>query len=130
MANINPSFSPVKRADHFRAQIHKLEELGQSRADAKAWERYDSETEKLLAQTFGATHRYVESYKYATLAEAEALVNLPEGGQEAPNQDLPQKAIQQRRQLLHAILTELEELEKAEEEALTGEDHEDPPSLT
>ena len=130
MANINPSFSPVKRADHFRARIHQLEELGQSQADTKAWDLYDSETEKLLVQTFGPGHRYVESYKYAMLAEAEALVNMPEAGQEAPNQDLPQKAIQQRRQLLHAIVGELENLEKVEEEALTGEDHEDPPSLT
>jgi len=130
MANINPSFSPVKRADHFRARIHKLEELGHSKADAKAWEMYDSETEKLLAQTFGAAHGYVESYRYAMLAEAEALVNMPEAAQEAPDQDLPQKAIQQRRQLLQAIVAELENVEKIEEEALTGEDHEDPPSLT
>ena len=130
MANIYPSFLPVKRADHFRTRIHKLEELGHSHADAKAWEKYDSEMEKLMAQTFGATHRYVASYKYATLGEAEALVNMPEEGQETPNQDFPQKAIQQRRQLLHAIVAELENLEKVEEEALTGEDHEDPPSLT
>lgn len=130
MANLNPSFSPEKRSDHFRARIQKLEELGHSQADAKAWEKYDSETEKLLAQTFGATHSYMESYKYATLGEAEALVNMPESAQEALSQDLPQKAIQQRRQLLHAIVTELENLEKVEEEALAGEDHEDPPSMT
>ena len=129
MAHINPSFEPVKRADHFRARIHKLEELGHSQADTKRWEIYDSEMEKLLAQTFGPAHRYVEAYKYAMLGEAEALVNMPEAGQEASNQDLPQKAIQQRRQLLHAIVVELENVEKIEEEALTGEDHEDPPSL-
>ena len=56
MANINPSSPPVKRLEHIRAQIHKLEELGPSQADAKAWERYDAETEKLLVQTFGPTH--------------------------------------------------------------------------
>ena len=130
MANINPTFSPENRSDHFRAQVHKLEELGRAGADQKAWERYDEETEKLLEQTFGASHRYMESYKYATLGEAEALVNLPESAQEPLSQDIPQKAIQQRRQLLQAILSELEELEKVEEEALTGEDHEDPPLLT
>jgi hypothetical protein len=130
MANINASYSPVKRSDHIRAQIQKLEELGHLCVDAKAWEQFDSETEELLAQTFGATHLYLESYQYASLGEAEALVNMPEGGQEPPSQDLPQKAFQQRRQLLHVILAELEKLEKIEEEALTGEDHEDPPSLT
>ncbi len=113
MANSNPPSSPVKRLEHVRAQIHKLEELGPSQADAKAWEKYDAETEKLLAQIFGTAHPYLEAYEYAKLGEAEALVNMPEAGQEAPNQDLPQKAIQQRRQLLHAILAELENSEKA-----------------
>ena len=129
MANINMSYSPVKRSDHIRTQIQKIEELGHLCSDAKVWEQFDSETEELLTHIFGATHAYLETYKYATLGEAEALVNMPEGGQENPSQDLPQKAFQQRRQLLHVMLAELEELEKVEEKALTGEDHEDPPSL-
>jgi hypothetical protein len=127
MPNTNASFSPENRSDHFREQLQKLEELGHAHADDTAWERYDAETEKLLIQTYGDSHRYVESYKYATLGEAEALVNLPESAQEPLSQDLPQKAIQQRRQLLHAVLAELENLEQVEEEALMGEDHEDPP---
>ena len=130
MANINASFSPVKRSNHIRGQIQKLEELGHACPDGKVWEKFDSETEEILAQTFGSTHSYLEAYKYASLGEAEALVNMPEGGQEPPNQDIPQKAFQQRRQLLHVILAELEQLEKVEEKALAGEDHEDPPSLT
>jgi hypothetical protein len=130
MANINASYSPAKRSDHIRVQIQKIEEVGHACRDGKAWEQFDSETEELLTQIFGATHSYLETYKYASLGEAEVLVNMPEGGQEAPSQDIPQKAFQQRRQLLHVILAELEELEKVEEEALTGEDHEDPPSLT
>lgn len=112
MPKVNPTFSPENRSDHFRAQIHKLEELGHAGTDQKAWEQYDDETEQLLKQTFGTSHRYMESYKYATLGEAEALVNLPESAQESLSQDIPQKAIQQRRQLLQAILSELEELEK------------------
>ena len=130
MANINASYSPVKRSDHIRTQIQKIEKLGHSCGDAKAWSQFDSETEELLSEIFGATHAYLETYQYAALGEAEAMVNMPEGGQENASQDLPQKAFQQRRQLLHVILAELEELEKVEEEALTGEDHEDPPSLT
>jgi hypothetical protein len=72
------------------------------------WMEFDEETEKLLRQTFGDTHEYVEAYAMATLAEAEALVNMPESAQEPTSQDLPQKAFQQRRQLLHAVLAELE----------------------
>ena len=112
MANINVTFSPEQRADHIRSQIQKLEELGHGCIDEKSWAKFDSETEQILSKIFGPTHSYLESYKYASLAEAEALVNLPEGGQEDPNQDLPQKAFQQRRQLLHVILADLESLEK------------------
>ena len=130
MANVNASYSPVKRSDHIRTQIQKLEKLGHACRDGKAWEQFDYETEELLIRIFGATHSCLESYKYATLGEAEALVNMPEGAQEPPSQDIPQKAFQQRRQLLHGILSDLEKLDKVEEEALTGEDHEDPPSLT
>jgi hypothetical protein len=72
----------------------------------------------------------MEAYEYATLAEAEAVVNIPESAQEPLSQDLPQKAIQQRRQVLQGVVNELEAMEKKEEEALTGEDHEDPPGLT
>ena len=130
MADMKASYSPENRADLIRARIQKLEELGHACRDEKAWNTFDFETEEFLGQIFGAVHPYLESYKYASLAEAEALVNMPEGGQEDPNQDLPQKAFQQRRQLLHVILADLEKMEKVEEEALTGEDHEDPPSLT
>jgi hypothetical protein len=71
----------------------------------------------------------VELYVYACMAEAEAIVNMPESAQESLSRNLPQKAIQQRRQVLNAVLAELEELEAEETEALTGEDHEDPPGL-
>lgn len=118
MADNYRSYSPVKRSDHIRAQIQKIEELGHACGDAKAWGQFDAEAEELLIETFGAAHPYVETYKYTALGEAEAMVNMPEGGQENPSQDLPQKAFQQRRQLLHVILAELEKLEKVEEDAL------------
>jgi len=114
MADIHASNSPGKRADFIRARIQKLEELGHACRDEKAWNKFDTETEQFLLETFGAEHSYLESYKYAALGEAEALVNMPEGGQEPPSPDIPQKAFQQRRQLLHVILAEFEKLENAE----------------
>ena len=66
-------------------------------------------------------------YKYASVGEAEAIVNLPESAQEPMAKDIPKTAIQQRRQVLLGILTEMEGLEDKEEEVLAGEDHEDPP---
>ncbi len=113
MSNTNASFSPLQHLDQFRAQLEKLEKLGHAQVGATHdWMEFDGETEELLRQTFGATHEYVETYALARMAEAEALVNMPESAQESLSQDLPQKAFQQRRQLLHAVMSELEGLEK------------------
>ena len=54
-------------------------------------------------------------------------MNLPESAQEPQTRDIPKKGLQQRRQLLQSILTELQELEAQEADVLTGEDREDPP---
>jgi hypothetical protein len=56
-------------------------------------------------------------------------VNLPESAQKPIAKDLPKTALQQRRQVLLGILTEVEELEAKEATVLTGEDREDPPSV-
>jgi hypothetical protein len=128
MPNINASFSPLQWSDQCRAQRDKLETLSHAQARPAAWAAFDRETEQLLRQIYGEAHQYVESYAYACMAEAEAIVNMPESAQESLSQDLLQKAIQQRRQLLTAVLADLETLEAEETEALTGEDHEDPPS--
>lgn len=129
MSNTNASFSPLQHSDFFRAQLEKLERIGHAQVGANDWMKFDDETEQLLQQAFGDTHQYVEAYTLASMGEAEALVNMPESAQESLSQDLPQMAFQQRRQLLHAVLSDLEELEGEEEEALAGEDHEDPPGL-
>ncbi len=129
MPNTNASFSPRMRSDELKAQIEKLESLEHRTPVFPAFDAFDVETEALLARHYGPSHRYVEAYKYATLGEAEALVNLPESAQEATAKDRPKIAIQQRRQALLAILTEMQELEAKEARALTGEDREDPPCV-
>jgi hypothetical protein len=129
MPHTNASFSPMSRAEQLQAQIDKLEALGHQPIDAHALAEFDAETEQLLSSTFGVTTR-TETYKYATLAEAETMVNLPEEAQEPLTQDLPKKALQQRRQVLEGCLSEVQEAESKETEVLTGEDHEDPPGMS
>ena len=65
----------------------------------------------------------------ATVAETEALVNLPESAQEPLAKDLPKTAVQQRRQVLVGILAEMQGMEAQEVAMLTGEDREDPPQV-
>ena len=129
MPNTNASFSPQMRSDELKTQIDKLEALDHRAPVQPTLETFDAETEALLGRFYGKDHRYVEAYQYARLAEAEAVVNLPESAQEPTAQDLPKTALQQRRQLLLSILTEMQDLETKEVAALTGEDHEDPPSI-
>jgi hypothetical protein len=129
MPNTNSSFSPESRTDKIQAQIDKLETFGHQQIDTRALAQFDAETEQLLSNTFGPESNRTETYKYATLAEAETMVNMPEEAQESPAQDLPKKALQQRRQVLEGCLSELRDAESKEAEVLTGEDHEDPPMM-
>ena len=129
MPNTNASFSPKMRSDALKQQIGKLEQLDHRSPVLPTLEGFDAETEALLARLYGTSHKYVETYKYATVAEAEALVNLPESAQEPLAKDLPKTAVQQRRQVLLGILTEMQDMEAREMSMLTGEDHEDPPQV-
>jgi hypothetical protein len=129
MPNTNASFSPKMRSDELREQIGKLEQLDHRAPVLPTLEGFDAETEALLGRLYGMSHKYVEAYKYATVAEAEALVNLPESAQEPLAKDLPKTAVQQRRQVLLGILTEMQDMEAKEVSMLTGEDREDPPNI-
>lgn len=130
MTQTNGSFQPELRSDALKAQIEKLEQLDHRAPVNPELERFDAETEDLLATLYGATHQYLEAYKYASLSEAEALVNLPESAQEPMAQDRPKTGIQQRRQVLLGIVADMQEAEVREAEVLTGEDREDPPGYS
>src|SRR5574339_660138 len=82
MPNTNASFSPRMRSAELKQQIVKLEQLDHRTPVLPSLETFDAETEALLGRLYGAAHKYLEAYKYATVAEAEALVNLPESAQE------------------------------------------------
>lgn len=127
MTEVNSMYHAQSRSDALISQIDKLESLAHHTVVDPAFDQFDADTEDILTTIYGNNHQYVESYKYATVAEAEALVNLPESAQEPQSRDMPKKGLQQRRQVLQGILTELQALEMQEADALTGEDREDPP---
>jgi hypothetical protein len=127
MVEVNSMYHAQSRSDDLKAQIDKLEGLAHHTAVNPTFDSFDAETEDILIKIYGANHKYVESYKYATVGEAEAMVNLPESAQEAEARDIPKKGLQQRRQVLQSILSDLQALETQEAELLTGEDREDPP---
>jgi hypothetical protein len=117
------------RSDELKEQIGKLEQLDHRAPVLPTLEGFDADTEALLGRLYGDGHKYVEAYKYATVGESEALVNLPESAQEPLAKDLPKTAVQQRRQVLLGILSEMQDMEAKEVSMLTGEDREDPPQV-
>ena len=127
MTEVNSMYHAQSRSDSLKAQVHKLEGLAHHTVVNPTFDQFDADTEDLLIKIYGVNHQYVESYKYATVGEAEALVNLPESAQEPMTLDIPKKGLQQRRQVLQSILTDLQTLEAQETDLLTGEDREDPP---
>jgi hypothetical protein len=127
MTEVNSMYRSQSRSDDLKAQIDKLEGLAHHTVVNPTFDQFDADTEEILMKIYGANHKYVESYKYATVGEAEALVNLPESAQEPLTRDTPKKGLQQRRQVLQSILTDLQALETEEAKLLTGEDREDPP---
>jgi hypothetical protein len=114
------------RSDELKNQICKLEKLDHRVPVLPTLDSFDAETEALLGRLYGEGHKYLETYKYATVAETEALVNLPESAQEPLAKDLPKTAVQQRRQVLLGILTEMQDMEAKEVSMLAGEDREGP----
>jgi hypothetical protein len=129
-APTNSSFMHDSRSDKLKAQIEKLEGLGHRTPVTPTLDAFDEETEALLGKLYGETHPYLEAYKYASLGEAEALVNLPESAQEQLAEDRPKTGIQQRRQVLLGMVTEMQDLEAQEAKMLVGEDREDPPGYS
>ncbi|CUS39802.1 hypothetical protein [Candidatus Nitrospira nitrificans] len=124
----------TSRTHRLEALVQQLEDLSQSQEGAlhepnEALAAFDGEVEQLLTKLYGAEHERLQSYKYATLGEAEAMVNLPESAQLPTESDDFKKSLQQRRQVLQGCISELQEAETVEVEALTGEDREDPPAL-
>jgi hypothetical protein len=130
MVQVNSLYHAQSRSDVIQGQLDKLEGLAHHTRVNPTFEGFDAETEDILTNIYGANHPFIESYKYATLGEAEAMVNLPESAQEPQTRDIPKMGLQERRQVLRGILTDLKELETQESSALEGEDREDPPGLS
>lgn len=127
MPNTNASFAPFTRGEALKGQMEMLDSLGQQDLNERELESFDSQTKAVLTRLYGQDHQYLGVYEYATLGEAEALVNLPESAQEPQSRDQPKKSLQQRRQALLGMLVEMQTLEAQEAKVLEGEDREDPP---
>lgn len=129
MPNTNASFAPFTRSDALKKQLDILSSMERQDLSEQEVESFDTGTQAVLARLYGEAHQYLELYNYATLGEAEALINLPESAQEPQSRDREKTSLQQRRQALLGMLMEMQALEAQETNVLAGEDREDPPSV-
>lgn len=127
MPNTNASFAPMSRTYRLEQQIQKLDGFMHEGPESKELRAFDTETELLLLNLNCQDGKWLETYKYATLGEAESMVNMPESAQQAGARDRFKKSLQQRRQVLLGCVGYLVEAEALENKALRGEDREDPP---
>ena len=83
MVEVNSPYNAESRSDNIKARIGMLERLAHHTVVNPTFDVFDAETEEVLIKIYGASHKYIESYKYATVGEAEAIVNLPDSAGEA-----------------------------------------------
>ncbi len=102
-----PSVSP-QLPKAIAGQIRRLEALRHGQADSEGLDEFDAESEQLIRRAFGDATDHLEAYELAMVGEAETIVNMPQGAQEDAVQDVPLKAIEQRRQVLEGCLAELD----------------------
>jgi hypothetical protein len=127
----NASFNEESRSDWIDVQMSKLDQLVHIPGDLRPQlDAFDRETERLIARLYGEVDKRLEVYKYAIMGEAERMVNLPQPAQEEAAVNFGKKGIQQRRQILLGMRSEMDEAEAKECDALMGEDHEDPPMMS
>ena len=89
-------------------QIRRLEILRHGQGDSDELDEFDAESELLIRRAFGDATDHLEAYELAMVGEAESIVNMPQAAQEEAAQDVPLKAIEQRRQVLEGCLAELD----------------------
>ena len=97
MPNTNAAFSALSRTQRHERQVHKLQTLsheGTLDETSDTLATFDAESEQLLIDLYGPDDARLEGNKYATLGEAEAIVNLPESAQLPPDRDDFKKSLQ------------------------------------
>lgn len=94
--------------ERLREQVARFQPFLSRRKATGSLEEFDQAAERLLSRIFGASSEMLETYTYAKLGEAAALVNLPEEAQESGARDVDRESLQQRRCVLESAISELE----------------------
>ena len=92
----------------FRDLLARFQPILARRKPTASLDEFDAEAEGLIGEVFGETSELRETYEYAAMGEAAALLNMQEEAQEGGAQDTYRESLQQRKQALESCVVALQ----------------------
>lgn len=92
----------------FRDLLARFQPILARRKPTASLDEFDAEAEALIGEVFGETSELRETYEYAAMGEAAALLNMQEEAQEGGAQDTYRESLQQRKQALESCVVALQ----------------------
>jgi CBS domain-containing protein len=122
-ASKKPRLSLDRSIERMRKQLADLALFLKKAATRRTLEEFDAESERLIAESLGATSGLLDAYQYAQLGEASGLVNLTEEAPESIGLDSERQSLLQRTRVLESCVAELEARRAAEPKKLDSQKH-------
>ena len=94
--------------ERFRQLLTSFQPFLSRKKNAISLDEFDAEAEALIGEIFGRTSESLETYEYAKMGEAAALLNMQEEAQEGGAKDVYRESLQQRKQTLDGCIVALQ----------------------
>ena len=94
--------------ERFRQLLLGFQPFLSRRKPMASLDEFDAEAEALIGEIFGRTSEWLETYEYAKMGEAAALLNMQEEAQEGGAKDVYRESLQQRKQALDGCVVALQ----------------------
>ena len=107
-ASKKPRLSFDRSIERMRKHLAELALFVKQGKGTRTLEEFDSEAERLIAESLGETSGLLDAYQYAQLGEAAGLVNMTEEAPESIGLDSERQSLLQRSRVLESCVSELE----------------------
>ncbi|HEX9742448.1 MAG TPA: CBS domain-containing protein [Nitrospiraceae bacterium] len=94
--------------ERFRQLLAGFQPVLSGKKNSASLDEFDAEAEGLIGEIFGQTSEWLETYEYAKMGEAAALLNMQEEAQEGGAKDVYRESLQQRKQALDGCIIALQ----------------------
>jgi signal-transduction protein with cAMP-binding, CBS, and nucleotidyltransferase domain len=94
--------------ERLRQLLVRFQPFLSRRKNPASLDDFDAEAGELIGELFGESSELMETYEYARMGEAAALLNMQEEAQESGARDVYRESLQQRKQALESCLIALQ----------------------